>query len=205
MANARQFMAARTAAWANISRSKFVEYISGNGNQYVDTGLLISGKYRIEMKAGFDTIPTNDTWLIGDWSYSRCFLFGYYEGLRTRVGNDSSTYSADKSFTKGPHIFKATDTNTFVDDTRGGINWNTLPSTGRKIIIGKSWHVNRSSVKRMFWYVKIFDPRGNLVRDYKPIRFTNEDGKNEGALFDVVSGQIFRNEGSDDFGIGPDL
>lgn len=38
----------------------------------------------------------------------------------------------------------------------------------------------------------------------KAVRFTNEDGVSEGAMYDKVSGQLFRNAGTGAFIIGPD-
>ena len=37
-----------------------------------------------------------------------------------------------------------------------------------------------------------------------PVRFTNESGVLEGAMYDRVSGQLFRNAGTGAFIIGPD-
>ena len=45
----------------------------------------------------------------------------------------------------------------------------------------------------------------DLVRDYIPVRFTNEEGLTEGALYDRISGELFRNAGTGSFIIGPDL
>lgn len=53
------------------------------------------------------------------------------------------------------------------------------------------------------WYFKIFHG-STLVRDFVPVRFTNELGQSEGAMYDRVSGQLFRNAGTGAFVIGPD-
>lgn len=45
---------------------------------------------------------------------------------------------------------------------------------------------------------------GQLIADYIPIRFTNERGEAEGAMYDRVSGQLFRNQGTGAFLYGPD-
>lgn len=44
----------------------------------------------------------------------------------------------------------------------------------------------------------------NIVRVFVPVRFTNELGVSEGAMYDKVSGQLFRNQGSGSFILGPD-
>ena len=51
---------------------------------------------------------------------------------------------------------------------------------------------------------KEITPDGVKVIDIIPVRFTNEDGVSEGAMFDKVSGQLFRNAGTGALVIGPD-
>lgn len=43
------------------------------------------------------------------------------------------------------------------------------------------------------------------VRDMIPVRFTNEQGVSEGAMYDRVSGQLFRNSGTGAFSFGTDI
>lgn len=45
---------------------------------------------------------------------------------------------------------------------------------------------------------------GTMLFDCIPVRFTNEQGVREGALYDRVSGQLFRNAGTGAFIIGSD-
>ena len=45
---------------------------------------------------------------------------------------------------------------------------------------------------------------GKLAIEMIPVRFTNENGVSEGAMYDRVSGQLFRNAGTGTFIIGPD-
>lgn len=46
---------------------------------------------------------------------------------------------------------------------------------------------------------------GAMTHDFVPIRFLNEDGEWEGAMYDFVSGELFRNQGTGAFSYGPDL
>ena len=43
-----------------------------------------------------------------------------------------------------------------------------------------------------------------VVCDTKMCRYTNENGVSEGAMYDRVSGQLFRNAGTGALVIGPD-
>ena len=44
-----------------------------------------------------------------------------------------------------------------------------------------------------------------IMRDLFPIRFVNENGDDEGAMYDVINGELLRNQGSGSFTIGPDV
>ena len=44
----------------------------------------------------------------------------------------------------------------------------------------------------------------DVTHDSIPVRFTNEQGVSEGAMYDRVSGALFRNAGTGAFVIGPD-
>ena len=62
-------------------------------------------------------------------------------------------------------------------------------------------HQTITSVSRFAWCMIFL---GNtLVRDFIPVRFTNENGVTEGAMYDRVSGALFRNAGTGAFTIGP--
>ena len=66
---------------------------------------------------------------------------------------------------------------------------------------------NRSGYTRRprirLYYLKI-RRNGVLVRDFIPVRFTNEQGVSEGAMYDRVTKRLFRNAGTGAFVIGPD-
>ena len=59
-----------------------------------------------------------------------------------------------------------------------------------------------SSAVRIYSF-KASDATGDLC-DLQPVRFVNEQGVSEGAMYDRVSGQLFRNAGTGAFVIGPD-
>lgn len=61
----------------------------------------------------------------------------------------------------------------------------------------------RYSTESKFYGLKIWID-DVLIIDFVPVRFTNELGVSEGAMYDRVSGQLFRNAGTGAFTIGPD-
>jgi hypothetical protein len=54
-------------------------------------------------------------------------------------------------------------------------------------------------------YYRAYDENGNVVLDLIPVRFTNELGQAEGAMYDRVSGALHRNQGTGEFVRGDDL
>ena len=46
---------------------------------------------------------------------------------------------------------------------------------------------------------------GQMVGDLTAVRFTNEQGMSEGAMYDSISGALFRNAGTGSFVIGPEV
>lgn len=70
------------------------------------------------------------------------------------------------------------------------------------IMLFKSGRGNPASFRCS--YFKLYDGE-ILVRDFIPVRFTNEQGMSEGAMYDKVSRQLFRNAGTGQFMIGPDV
>lgn len=62
-----------------------------------------------------------------------------------------------------------------------------------------------NNLARMRLYsLKIYS-NGVLVRDFIPVRFTNEQGQSEGAMYDRVTRRLFRNSGTGEFIVGPDV
>ena len=64
-------------------------------------------------------------------------------------------------------------------------------------------HVNNSLAKTRLIEV-VFSVDNTILGSFIPVRFTNEDGVSEGAMYDKVSGQLYRNAGTGAFVIGPD-
>ena len=67
----------------------------------------------------------------------------------------------------------------------------------------KASGANDFLVGAIYW-LKI-ERNGVLVRDFIPVRFTNELGQSEGAMYDRVSRKLFRNQGTGSFVTGPDV
>lgn len=55
-----------------------------------------------------------------------------------------------------------------------------------------------------FHYLRVYSG-DELVFYFQPVRFLNENRQWEGAVLDLISGELFRNQGTGSFAIGPDL
>jgi hypothetical protein len=69
--------------------------------------------------------------------------------------------------------------------------------------LNKGGVFERFSEARVYGF-KAWDGDRILVRNFIPIRFTNENNQTEGAMYDKVTKQLFRNAGTGSFIIGPD-
>jgi hypothetical protein len=90
-----------------------------------------------------------------------------------------------------------------------GQTFNGIQGNSNNIGNGLLYLFNRtSSLNQYPWNGKIYSAKiwveSILVRDFITVRFTNELGQSEGAMYDRVSGQLFRNAGTGAFTIGPD-
>ena len=84
--------------------------------------------------------------------------------------------------------------------------WSSEYVADRTMFIGA---VNRGTANKypgrgLYYGFKMWDS-DILVGDFIPVRFTNEQEVSEGAMYDKVSKQLFRNQGTGTFVIGPDI
>lgn len=204
----------------NLPYDSRVEYIESTGIQYILVGMALDADCAMHMDFQFSGFP-NAAVCHGQTKASGTnnvrFAFGkgasswndWYCGIgdlnyRTGVSLDTSrhTFVVDAK----NKIFK-------IDETIFNINYSVfgLPFNPQSAAI-----FNRSRVDS----ANEFDPNGCsgkmfsckkykddiLVRDFQPVRFTNELGQSEGSMYDRVSGELeqFRNQGTGAFLWGPD-
>ena len=80
-------------------------------------------------------------------------------------------------------------------------NINNIKDSGSFTLL---WNrANKSLAKTRLTKV-VFSDDNTILGSFIPVRFTNEDGVSEGAMYDKVSGQLYRNAGTGAFIIGPD-
>ena len=204
-------MGARTGAWSGkrLPYDAEVEYLESTGMQWIDTGF--SPTSDTSVKIGYKTADQQtNTALFGNRInyYDRSYCI--WANVNGKIRFDYTFNLADNEY--GPSfiagrwvdISKRKERN-FVDDIEYTANkTNTFSCNGTAYLFGinqngtATWLISARAA-----YCRIHDS-GAFVRDFIPVRFTNEHGETEGAMYDRVSGQLFGNQGTGAFIIGPD-
>jgi len=191
-----------------------VRWLESTGTQYIDTGLPISQGYRFVTNVAFvgseSTIGSqNIVWYAQNgFNVFQCSTTVNTPAVSSQIptidtsGNvfyefDQRIFAGDKSVAIDGVVYATATSSTLVSIP----NWNYLLFAG----------VTAASGGRIlnYGYVKcqnfaMYDSNNRALIDLISIRFTNEQGVSEGAMYDRVSGQLFRNAGTGAFVIGPD-
>ena len=187
-----------------------VEYLQSSGTQYIITDQTTSTDAVFSM--GFMTVSAVST------SYQWFFGGGRSAG---KTGLMALAVSGGKWYheIKGSNVTAGSVVvNTYYDiifqTTQFSVN-GTVYSTGAtsvstssdrinifRAVNGSSQYDNNPNCR--FYYFQI-SKGGTLVRDFIPVRFKNENGVQEGAMYDRVTKQLFRNAGTGSFIIGDDI
>jgi hypothetical protein len=169
-----------------------VEYIESTGTQWIDLGIVLNTD--IDFYIDFQATAKQS------WGY---YLFGgqkinyqYYYGYNMYVV-PSGPPKGMPSPQLGRNIFqKIGDVFTLASSTftyTGDYVEDTVPC-----YLFARYGLTKSLMARIY-SAQI----GDL--DLIPVRFTNSHGEDEGAMYDIVTGKLFRNQGSGAFLIGLDL
>ena len=218
-------LGARTGAWspsgAPLPYDAEVEWIESTGQQWIDTGILAHAPLTFKCTARYSydgVFSNNDIW--GCSVRTPTHHFTPFQGNKSDGLLILGAYTTYKQSVKGIFIKDVWATITSVIDAP--ISTMSLDGTTVISISGLSiasinidmtlpLFVRRHSINGIVYGgVSLamasceLSKDGVYVRDLIPVRFTNENGNSEGAMFDKVSGQLFRNAGNGAFVIGPD-
>lgn len=182
-----------------------VEYLESTGTQYILLNTYVDG---------FDgwLLPENNNsyGAVGIWNGGARADTIRWTSLRDRGwsfvnGNNSgNVFTFDMTYQLSRCIIDGT--SCFVNGTyyQMGLGWNLYFLNQYFALFGcyhRDGYVSTQSCKigRCKLYLK-----GNVIYDFVPVRFLNEDNRWEGAMYDNVNGELFRNQGTGMFVIGPD-
>lgn len=210
-------IAARTAAWS-VKRLPYdaeVEYLESTGTQWIDTGIVCS--IGIGVKAGIAVLELNNTTypqFFGSYDPEILIEFGGWCNNISEYGAGTTIDSIEARVSSFPFVCE-----TKINYLSDGVVSVTSDSqndhitfkydrdlNGMKFMLFAGGDLNgvTSYDGKCRIYGCVVTDVENVKADFIPVRFTNEKGVSEGAMYDRVSGQLFGNQGTGDFVIGPD-
>ena len=180
-----------------------ITYLRGTGTQWIDTGIIPKTNTKAQFKfmnsvvtgdciLGYSDANDKKSWRFFNYS-SRAYLdLPGANNTRNRIYGGTIKagviYNLEigniyvKNLSTGNDIVRGTASPAFV-----GLNTIRLNNDGKGI-----------TTKNYFYYVKIFEG-SVLVRDMIPVRVGTT-----GYMYDKVTKQLFGNQGTGDFILGPD-
>lgn len=209
---ARQFFERRCAPTPPIPYDAEVEYLESTGTQWIDTGIIPNPDIGFVLSAAYTGYAPG---------YGRLFgtqKDGYAASIVVRQSQASSgeIYLQKYGGTGGvvstipfdtdKHIYRLNypDNSVSVDTTKWTYTSFTSSFTGSCWLWGNNNVTSGFAKARIYGLQVVSRETGNDVANFIPVRFTNELGQSEGAMYDRVSGALFRNSGTGAFVIGPD-
>ena len=172
-----------------------VRYLESTGTQFIDT--RIDPSNYLKWSADIKCLPRSESAFMS--------LIGYdYDSL----GSQSVGINRWKWAKTDISVDYMSETHIIADET--GQYFNGVQGNSINIGKGNLYLFNRTKYLNQYpWVGIIYGCKicidNIIVRDFVPIRFTNENEAEEGAMYDFVSEQLFRNNGTGSFIIGPDL
>lgn len=215
--------------WSSVPYDCKIEYIESSGTQYIDTGIIINGPYKAEIEFETPSAQTSDySKLIGvgnneNAAYQYCIIEinGNKLGELKCSNRDnqyiSSIYASVLSSTINTISIESPDSNTMNvilnKESLGSVSncgaTYSKASSGSLYLFTLHNTLNRNGellspdTTGGFVSYKLYSFKfylGNqLIRDMIPVRIDQI-----GYLYDKVSGQLFNNQGTGQFILGPD-
>ncbi len=179
-----------------------VEYIESTGTQWIDTGIFLTGNHSVEIDFQLTNAVQTRRGLFGGYATSR------YGGLispsnsKLEFGYGSSNVYHQIDADTSRHLVRQVKNKLYVDGVLVHTFSEASFTSSYSSPLGNFRFTNYNPAFARYYLCRIYDG-GLIVRDYQPRLFTNELGATEGAMYDRVSGQLFRNAGTGSFIIGP--
>lgn len=194
-----------------------VEYLEGTGTQWIDTGIHGAANQVVECRFAA-TKPVSETGSIESFPFlarrggrrmATVVRVGEYWGFGAMTAL-YSTMQADTSW-HTVRLCSATENQSVMLDGNIVHEWSVSDSdeTYQTIPlfagVSTEWPPSNIGQGKIASFTVSDVLTGRLLISLSAVRFTNEQGVSEGAIYDRVSGQLFRNQGTGAFTIGPDI
>lgn len=189
-----------------------VEYLESTGTQWIDTGLICDIKRIVEVDIYHNYDGLNEGQLIVG---GRVITgTGYYYKASTRSVYNSQYLEASILLTSSNNASIPNGRSTIImnDDCLVDVNGTKYGNVVREsrtttdtfhLLQHPDISAYKGFVGRLYG-CSISTIEGDVLIDLIPVRFTNELGQSEGAMYDKVSGELFLNQGTGSFIYGPD-
>lgn len=199
-----------------------VEYLGVGATigPYIDTGYRwTTDNIKIDIEFMRIAEPTSNTGLFGsqkvgqDTNWGIQFWQPNTSNVRHYIGSSNNVYEWTPTIgqkfhfvgeTTASHAWAITIDGIEHTGTWSGTVCQDVTTIGLFSLYNNSGMTARRTNNVNVYSFKLTDD-GVLVRDMIPVRFTNELGQSEGAMYDCVSGQLFRNAGTGAFLYGNDM
>ena len=175
-----------------------VEYIESTGTQWIDTGIILTGNHSVEIDFQLTNAVQFRRGLFGGYATSR------YGGLispsnsKLEFGYGSSNVYHQIDADTSRHLVRQEKNKLYVDGVLVRTFSEASFTSSYSSPLGDFRFTNYNPALARYYSCRIYDG-GLIVRDYQPVRFTNSLGQAEGAMYDRVSGALFRNQGTGSF------
>lgn len=197
----------------NLPYDSEVEFIESTGTQWIDTGIISDATTNLVVTGHFSRLHgyTRIGCRNGPNNGQFCVLSTAENGIRLDMG------SGDAELAQWIVQSDATEINLnarekaarFVSPTGEEYfhSYNPTMSFSHYPILVFAFSNNGTpTIARGMVVSRVRISKSRvIIRNMIPVRFTNEYGSTEGAMYDLVSGEVFRNKGSGEFLIGPDV
>lgn len=195
-----------------------VEYLLSTGKEYIDTGIVPGLDFYLEINAalpleGSSTYknfallstettagaPYLDLYGTGNRILFRCYGWGSWLPPVSR--GVFYLWTLEFDYSASP-MCVATMTGGSPSKGNSTYTEEQILARTKSITLFQGIYNKTNPVAIASFYMEKY---GEPVIDLMPVRFTNHLGIKEGAFFDRISGELFRNDGRGAFVIGPDV
>lgn len=192
-----------------------LDYITSDGNQYIDTGVYGRTGLKSDITIEFNNLGekvddygilgartyTNETFEDNTSHYIRTYLLHYYQGFAHGYGmyypshitlSNNKKYTVHSELNLGNQFLNVDDSNitntTFTNEIK-------LDLTLYLFAINQDGEPHYQSSLDLY-HCKIYDENDNVIRDFIPV-MRNSDG--EIGLYDLVENKFYENKGTGNF------
>jgi len=219
----RSLLGVRMLAESNEPKLPYnaeVEYLESTGTQWIDTGISMDIYPSIGFRIGLNPLvsvnknPATDGFC-GFSNYGSRWFGVNFMSLNSRglqIGLGNTAYNSSNMAIKDYEVLVSSELGVLLDGMDTGYTYSHGIG-GRKgttfyvfaICARDSSNINHISPRQCRIYSLTIYNGEDVLQDFIPVRFMNEQGISEGAMYDRISGELFRNQGTGAFIIGPDI